>query len=275
MLRVDHAMIFPRGGFPILRYNITADELSEVCSGVAIKPTLHTLSEWRAPRQAYCTANRHDEVRLDVSAKRVWDNRKRILYIRVFTVTRRPLHNRLKYRNLELVLEKQRACLWGKSEKSKESALLPWYCHQRKEWGMKHLYKRMHGYSLISEKTRYLIWPNNDKDLLQTIICPATISTILWVRDTRSVLCSSLLVRIHVVVQQNFKSAWDALSYWPIANLIICQTNCINMSTSDSRLLTWVVALHCTSNEPTYAFLHLARKGTNTFWIRTYATDVP
>ena len=72
-------------GFPILRHNevrdITVDLLSEVCSAIAIEPTLHPLSGECLEK---CMADKYDEARLDVSAKGVWCRGEAFFYIWVF-----------------------------------------------------------------------------------------------------------------------------------------------------------------------------------------------
>ena len=59
---IDHALIYPKGGFPTSRHNevrdITADLLSEICSDVAVEPHFYSLSG----ESLQCsTANSDDE----------------------------------------------------------------------------------------------------------------------------------------------------------------------------------------------------------------------
>ena len=46
---IDHALIYPKGGFPTSRHNevrdITADLLSEICSDVAVEPHFYPFLE--------------------------------------------------------------------------------------------------------------------------------------------------------------------------------------------------------------------------------------
>ncbi len=71
---VNHAMICPKGNFPIIRHNevidITADLLTEICPDVELEPTLQPLTEERLPHR---TANIEDGARLDVKARGFWD----------------------------------------------------------------------------------------------------------------------------------------------------------------------------------------------------------
>ena len=71
---VNHAMICPKGGFPILRHNevrdITADLLSEICHDVEVEPKLQPLT---GERLSHRTANVEKEARLDVKAHGFWD----------------------------------------------------------------------------------------------------------------------------------------------------------------------------------------------------------
>ncbi len=71
---VNHAMICPKGGFPIIRHNevrdITADLLTEICHDVELEPTLQPLMGERLPHR---TANIEDGARLDVKALGFWD----------------------------------------------------------------------------------------------------------------------------------------------------------------------------------------------------------
>ncbi len=71
---VNHAMICPKGGFPIIRHNevrdITADLLTEICHDVELEPTLQPLT---GERLSHRTANTEDGARLDVKARGFWD----------------------------------------------------------------------------------------------------------------------------------------------------------------------------------------------------------
>ncbi len=71
---VNHAMICPKGGFPIIRHNevrdITADLLTEICHDVEIEPTLQPLIGEKLSNR---TANTEDGARLDVKARGFWD----------------------------------------------------------------------------------------------------------------------------------------------------------------------------------------------------------
>ncbi len=64
---VNHAMICPKGGFPIIRHNevrdITADLLTD---DVELEPTLQPLT---GERLSHRTANTEDGARLDVKAR--------------------------------------------------------------------------------------------------------------------------------------------------------------------------------------------------------------
>ena len=67
---VGHALICNRGGLSFLRHNKIKDLLAklptEVCPNVGIEPGLQPLS---GETIAMCTANRQDEVRLDIRAQ--------------------------------------------------------------------------------------------------------------------------------------------------------------------------------------------------------------
>ena len=83
---VDHAMICPVGGLPIVRHNeirdITADWLNEICPDVEKEPQLQPLNgETILPR----TANREDEARADIRAKGFWSKQQVAFFdVRVF-----------------------------------------------------------------------------------------------------------------------------------------------------------------------------------------------
>ena len=82
----DHAMTCPSGGLPIARHNeirdITAQWLTEVCTDVEKEPQLQSLSgEIILPR----TANKQDDARLDLRAKRFWRRQQDPFFdVRVF-----------------------------------------------------------------------------------------------------------------------------------------------------------------------------------------------
>ena len=88
---VNHAMICPKGGFPILRHNevrdITEDLLSEICHDVEVEPKLQPLT---GERLSHRTANVEEKARLDVKARGFWDRMQCAFFdIRVFTPTHR------------------------------------------------------------------------------------------------------------------------------------------------------------------------------------------
>ena len=70
---VHHALSRPKGGYPSIRHNeirdLTAHLLTEICSGVAIEPTLQPLSSEQLTR---ATANTQDGARLDIVANGFW-----------------------------------------------------------------------------------------------------------------------------------------------------------------------------------------------------------
>ena len=77
----DHAMICPYGGLPIVRHNeirdITTQWLMEVCPGVEREPQLQPLSgEIILPHMA----NKQDEARLDIRAKRYWSRQQHAFF---------------------------------------------------------------------------------------------------------------------------------------------------------------------------------------------------
>ena len=84
---VQHAFSCPCGGFPSIHHNelhnLTAEVLSEVCSGVSIESALQPLD---SEPLRYATANREDGARLDVVAQDFWGpNRQHVFFdIRVF-----------------------------------------------------------------------------------------------------------------------------------------------------------------------------------------------
>ena len=79
-------MICPFGGLPIARHNeirdITAQWLNEVCTDVVKEPSLQPLSgEIISPR----TANKQDDARLDIRARRFWNRQQDAFFdVRVF-----------------------------------------------------------------------------------------------------------------------------------------------------------------------------------------------
>ena len=70
---IDHAMICPYGGFPIIRHNevcdLTATLLTEVCHNVATEPALQPIS---AETFRNATANTADDAHLDFKARGFW-----------------------------------------------------------------------------------------------------------------------------------------------------------------------------------------------------------
>ena len=74
---VEHALSCPTGGFPIIRHNelrdITASLMMEVCHGVAVEPTLQTLS---GEQMALCSAITTDDARVDIQVTVFWGDRK-------------------------------------------------------------------------------------------------------------------------------------------------------------------------------------------------------
>ena len=70
---VEHALSYPKGAFPIHRYNeirdITCSLLSEVCHDVTVEPTLQPL-EGHTPR--YASAISDDGARADIQARGFW-----------------------------------------------------------------------------------------------------------------------------------------------------------------------------------------------------------
>ena len=74
---VEHALSCPTGGFPIIRHNelrdITASLMMEVCHGVAVEPTLQTLS---GEQMALCSAITTDDARVDIQVTGFWGDRK-------------------------------------------------------------------------------------------------------------------------------------------------------------------------------------------------------
>ena len=72
----EHALSCPHGGFPSIRHDdirdLTAKLLTEVCSNVAVEPTLQPLT---GERLAHLTSNTEDGARLDVRAQGFWGDR--------------------------------------------------------------------------------------------------------------------------------------------------------------------------------------------------------
>ena len=84
---VHHALSCPKGGYPSIRHNeirdLTAHLLTEICSGVAIEPTLQPLSSEQLTK---ATANTQDGARLDIVANGFWGGtyERAFLDVRVF-----------------------------------------------------------------------------------------------------------------------------------------------------------------------------------------------
>ena len=84
---VEHALSCPTGGFPIIRHNelrdLTAGLMIEVCHGVAVEPTLQTLS---GEQMALSSAITTDDARVDIQATGFWgDRRQRAFFdVKVF-----------------------------------------------------------------------------------------------------------------------------------------------------------------------------------------------
>ena len=82
----DHAMTCSTGGFPTLRHNevrdLTANLLDEVCSDVAIEPSLQPLSGETLPR----STNREDGARLNIRARNFWGTAQQVAFfdVRIF-----------------------------------------------------------------------------------------------------------------------------------------------------------------------------------------------
>ena len=72
---VDHPMVCPFGGFPIMRHNevhnLTATLLTKVCHDVTTEPLLQPISTETVP---YATANTSNDARLDAKARGFWCN---------------------------------------------------------------------------------------------------------------------------------------------------------------------------------------------------------
>ena len=70
---VDHAMVCPYGGFPIIGNNevhdLPATLITEVCHNIATELSLQPISAETFPN---ATANTADDVRLDVKARGFW-----------------------------------------------------------------------------------------------------------------------------------------------------------------------------------------------------------
>ena len=83
----EHALSCPHGGFPSIRHDdirdLTAKLLTEVCSNVAVEPTLQPLT---GERLAHLTSNTEDGARLDVRAQGFWGDRHQSAFfdVRVF-----------------------------------------------------------------------------------------------------------------------------------------------------------------------------------------------
>ena len=70
---IDHAIIYPKGGFPTIRHNelrdVTASLLSEICHNVATEPRLQPLSGESLTHHSAITS---DDARLDIRARGFW-----------------------------------------------------------------------------------------------------------------------------------------------------------------------------------------------------------
>ena len=83
----EHALSCPHGGFPSIRHDdirdLTAKLLTEVCSNVAVEPTLQPLT---GERLTHLTSNTEDGARLDVRAQGFWGDRHQSAFfdVRVF-----------------------------------------------------------------------------------------------------------------------------------------------------------------------------------------------
>ena len=95
---LQHALSCKKGGFVTIRHNqvrnITATLLNEICNDVQIEPQLQSLSGEHFEAK---TANKHEDARLDISARGFWCSGQKALFdVRVFN----PVASR--YRNTPL-----------------------------------------------------------------------------------------------------------------------------------------------------------------------------
>ena len=95
---LQHALSCKKGGFVKIRRNqvrnITATLLNEICNDVQIEPKLQSLSGEHFDAK---TANKHEDARLDISARGFWCSGQKALFdVRVFN----PIASR--YRNTPL-----------------------------------------------------------------------------------------------------------------------------------------------------------------------------
>ena len=95
---VDHAMVCPFGGFPIIRHNevrdLTASLLTAVCHNVATEPCLQPITSETFP---LASTNTRDDARLDVKARGFWSRGQDAFFdVRVF------YPNAPSYRSLSL-----------------------------------------------------------------------------------------------------------------------------------------------------------------------------
>ena len=85
-LSVDHAMIYQKGGFPMLRHNkiqdLSANLLKEVCANTCIEPALQPLS---GETFRLATANTEDGACVDIRASGFWCTAQEAFFdVRVF-----------------------------------------------------------------------------------------------------------------------------------------------------------------------------------------------
>ena len=70
---VDHAMVCPFGGFPMIRHNevqdLTASLLTEVCHNVATEPSLQPVT---SETFSLASANNTNDACLDIKARSFW-----------------------------------------------------------------------------------------------------------------------------------------------------------------------------------------------------------
>ena len=91
----DRAMICCHGGLTFVRHNeirdITAEWLERVCYDVVIEPPLQPLT---GENVVPATANKQDDARADIHARRFWGRRQSAFFdVRVFHPNARSYHN--------------------------------------------------------------------------------------------------------------------------------------------------------------------------------------
>ena len=133
---VDHAMICHKGGIPTLHHNevcdLTVELLAETASGVSIEPRLQPLHDEVFQLRS---ANREDEVRLNVRASNFWcKDRRPFLTLGFSTRSPPPTAKRNSSLSIECTNWKRNGSMLRGYEKLSVEPSPPWFLHLLEVW---------------------------------------------------------------------------------------------------------------------------------------------